>query len=329
MPIPFAQGPGGAPVDLLRLSNGGTTAQVLTWGATLQDLRLDGLDRGLVLGAPGLTPYHGPMRYFGAVVGPVANRIAGGTAMLDGRTYAFERNEAGRTTLHGGHVGTDARVWTVEAHDDTSCTLSLDLADGEGGFPGNRRITAQYRLDGDGALVLTLTARSDAPSWINLASHAYWSLTGRDGLDDHEMTIAAGQYLPVDDQLIPRGAPAPVAGTRFDFLAPRPVRREGEAMIDHNFCLDPGDGPALTLRGDGLRLEITTDAPGLQIFDATGLHPGPGHDGRTYGPHAGLAIEPQYWPDSPNHPDYPSIRVAADETWQQVSRFHVTRTGDM
>lgn len=325
MPEHFADTPDGARVDAVTLSAGGTTARVLTWGATLQDVRLDGLDRGLVLGAPELGPYLGPMRYFGAIVGPVANRIAGGTAELDGQRHVFEKNEAGRTTLHGGHLGTDARLWVLEDHDEASCLLSLALKDGEGGFPGNRDLRADYRLGDDGALTLTLSATTDAPTWINLANHAYWCLTGRDGLEDHDMTIAASSYLEVDAQLIPTGAPVPVAGTRHDFRTPRPVRRAGEAMIDHNFCLDPGAAPSLALQGDGLRLEITTDAPGVQVFDATGLHPGPGHDGRSYGPHAGLAIEPQFWPDTPNHPEYPSIRVIPGETWQQVSRFHIRR----
>ena len=327
MPQAFGETPDGARIDLVRLQAGGTSAQILTWGATLQDVRLDGLDRGLVLGAPEIGPYLGPMRYFGAIVGPVANRIAGGTAELEGVRHQFETNEAGRTTLHGGHIGTDARLWVLEDRDTASCLMSLALADGEGGFPGNRVISAEYRLGDDGALTLTLSATTDAPTWFNLANHAYWCLTGTDGLQDHEMSIAAASYLEVDDHLIPVGAPAPVAGTRYDFREARPVRREGEAMIDHNFCLDPGAAPSLVLAGGGLRMEITTDAPGVQIFDATGLHPGPGHDGRTYGPHAGLAIEPQFWPDTPNHPEYPSIRVMPGETWQQVSRFHVTRTG--
>ncbi len=322
----FAETPDGAPVDLVTLTGGGTTAQVMTWGATLQDLRVDGVDRSLILGSPDFAAYLGAMRYFGAIVGPVANRIAGGTAKIDGQRYEFERNEAGRTTLHGGVIGTDARLWELAERGEDFCRLTLHLEDGEGGFPGNRTLGAQYRLGDDGALTLSLTATTDKATWINLANHAYWNLTGADGLDDHALTIAAASYLPVDDHLIPIGAPAPVAGTRFDFRTPRPVRREGEVMIDHNFCLDPGAIPSLTLTGGGLALEITTDMPGVQIFDATVIAPGAGHDGRIYGPNAGLAIEPQFWPDAANHPDYPSIRVSPGETWSQTSRFHI-RTG--
>lgn len=319
----FGETPDGQPVDLVTLTGGGTTVQVMTWGATLQDVRVAGVGHSLILGSPDFAAYLGPMRYFGAIVGPVANRIAGGTAEIDGTRYQFERNEAGRTTLHGGVIGTDARLWELVERGDEFCRLTLHLEDGEGGFPGNRDLSAEYRLGDDGALTLVLTATTDRPTWINLANHAYWCLTGSDGLTDHVLTIAAASYLPVDDHLIPTGAPAPVAGTRFDFRTPRPVRREGEQMVDHNFCLDPGAMPSLTLTGDGLALDITTDMPGVQIFDATGLTPGPGHDGRTYGPNAGLAIEPQFWPDTPNHPDYPSIRVMPGETWSQTSRFHI------
>lgn len=316
----FGTTPDGAPVDLIRLTGGGTVAQVLTWGATLQDLRVAGVAHSLVLGSDEFDAYLGPLRYSGAVVGPVANRIAGGTAVLDGRRYAFERNENGVTTLHGGHIGTDARLWTVAEVRENACTLTLHLADGEGGFPGNRDLTATYALEEDGALVIRLSAVTDAPSWINLASHGYWSVTGRDGLDDQVLQIGAMRYLPVDDRLIP-DAPAPVAGTRYDFREARPVIRNGDPLLDHNFCLDTS--PALSLTGDGIRLTVTTDAPGLQIYEAAHLDAAGGHDGRHYGRHAGLAIEPQHWPNSPNNPDFPSIRLDPGDIWRQVSRFHV------
>ncbi|MEM8728936.1 MAG: aldose epimerase family protein [Pseudomonadota bacterium] len=317
----FGETPEGERVELVHLTNGGLRAQVMTWGATLQDFRLEGHPHSLILGAPDLAPYLGQMRYVGAIVGPVANRIAGGTAELDGRRYHFDRNEAGRTTLHGGAQGIDNRVWQIEAQDAVSCQMVLHLKDGEGGFPGNRKLSALYALSGDGVLTLTLSATTDAPTWINLANHAYWTLTGRDGLDDHDMTIAADHYLEVDDQQIPKGAPTPVDGTPFDFRLQRPVRTAGAEKIDHNFCLT-GAAPALTLSGGGVTLTIETDAPGVQIFDCTGKRQGSGHDGRDYGPNAGLAIEPQYWPDSPNQSAFPSIRVDPGETWSQTSRYH-------
>ncbi len=316
----FGTTPDGDAVDLIRLTGGGTVAQVLTWGATLQDLRIDGVDHGLVLGSEDFAAYLGPLRYAGAVVGPVANRIAGGTAALDGQRYEFERNENGVTTLHGGHIGTDARLWSVQEVSDSACTLTLHLTDGEAGFPGNRDLTARYALDGDGALGITLSAVTDAPTWINLASHGYWTVTGRDGLSDQMLQIGATRYLPVDTHLIP-GAPAPVAGTRYDFRYARPVVRDGDALLDHNFCLDAA--PALSLSGYGIRLTVTTDAPGLQIYEAAHLDAPGGHDGRHYGAHAGLAIEPQHWPNSPNIPDFPSIRLDPGAIYRQVSRYHV------
>ena len=316
----FGTTPDGDAVELIRLTGGGTVAQVLTWGATLQDLRVAGVGHSLVLGSEEFAAYLGPLRYAGAVVGPVANRIAGGTAVLDGQRYEFERNENGVTTLHGGHIGTDARLWSVQEVSESACTLTLHLPDGEGGFPGNRDLTATYALDDDGALMITLTATTDAPTWINLASHGYWTVAGRDGLGDQMLQIGATRYLPVDDRLIP-DAPAPVAGTRYDFRKARPVVREGDVLLDHNFCLD--GAPAVTLTGNGVRLTVTTDAPGLQVYEAVHLDAPNGHDGRHYGPHAGLAIEPNHWPDSPNNSDFPSIRLDPGETWRQVSRFHV------
>ena len=264
----FGTTPDGDAVELIRLTGGGTVAQVLTWGATLQDLRVAGVGHSLVLGSEEFAAYLGPLRYAGAVVGPVANRIAGGTAVLDGQRYEFERNENGVTTLHGGHIGTDARLWSVQEVSESACTLTLHLPDGEGGFPGNRDLTATYALDDDGALMITLTATTDAPTWINLASHGYWTVAGRDGLGDQMLQIGATRYLPVDDRLIP-DAPAPVAGTRYDFRKARPVVREGDVLLDHNFCLD--GAPAVTLTGNGVRLTVTTDAPGLQVYEAEAM----------------------------------------------------------
>ncbi|NDK34488.1 aldose epimerase family protein [Rhodovulum sulfidophilum] len=329
---PLGRAPDGSPVEALWIARAGTRARIMTWGATLMDLRLDGIGHSLVLGCPELAPYLGPMRDFGAVVGPVANRIAGASVPLGGRRLALEANEAGRTMLHGGPAGCSVRNWRIESESGTACRLGLSLPEGTGGLPGPLTLRASYSIDGEGALEILLEGESGALTFCNLAPHGYWCLDGSGALDAHLLEIAAGTYLPVDAALIPLGAPAPVAGTRFDFRRPRPVRAPGDAPLDHNFCLGDAPGrlrPACRLSVPGIALDLSSTEPGLQVYDGGGIDTGPfpGHQGRPYRAHAGLALEPQRWPDAPNRPDYPSVLLRPGETCRQLSRFHPRRIG--
>lgn len=326
----FATTPEGDTVEIVTLQNGPATARVMTWGATLQDFRLDGTPHSLVLGSPGFEPYRSRMRNYGAVVGRAANRIAGGRAPLNGTTVQLETNEAGRTAIHGGSDGCGYVNWSLASHSETSATFTITLADGQAGYPGNLALTATYTLDDEGALTLEITGTTDAPTFCNIAHHSYWNLDGATTLDGHTMHIDADSYLAVDEHKIPQGGPKPVAGTRFDFRQPRAITTpQDDPKLDHNFCLRlPGTEmhPACTLRAGDLQLEIDTTEPGLQVYDGSGLNSEvPGHGGVPYGPHGGVAIEPQKWPDAPNHPDYPQITLNPGETYRQVSRFHVTR----
>lgn len=325
----FDTAPDESRVDRITLENGGTRISLITWGASLQAFHIAGLDRSLVLGSPSLAAYLGPLTHSGAIVGRVANRIAGGQTMLDGRPVTLDRNENDRNCLHGGTFGASRRNWTIVDHGPTSATLTLRMADGESGFPGTLDVLARYEVEDDGALTLMLEGRTDAPTFCNLASHGYWTLDPNDGLTDHLLQVEADHYLPVDADLIPLGAPAPVADTRFDFRTPRPVKRPDDPLLDHNFCLRSGTGlrPACRLSLGDLHLDIASDAPGLQVYEGAHLNSGdaPTTHGHAYGPNAGMAIEPQYWPDAPNQPDYPDIRLNPGEVWRQVTRFHAYR----
>lgn len=326
---PFGVAPDGTRIDRVTIANGGALARILTWGATVQDFRLEGVAHPLVLGSPTLAPYRGRMLYFGAIVGRVANRIAGGQAPLDGRRLMLERNDKGRCTLHGGAQGSSGVPWRLDGHDARSCQMSVTLPDGQGGFPGALSITARHALDDTGALIVDLAATTDAPGFCNLAHHGYWTLDGTADLAGHRLSVAAEHYLPVDADQIPLGAPQPVVGTTFDHRAARPLT----ARLDHNFCLGaPGaDGlrRACTLCAGGLRLTVDTTEPGLQVFtgDTIDTRGDAGLRGLPYGPRAGVALEPQRWPDAPNHPLYPSIRLDPGETYRQRSVFAVRRIG--
>ncbi len=318
------------PVDRITLSNGHITCAILTRGAILHSLRLAGQSHSLTVGSPDLAAYGGPLCYFGAIVGPVANRIAGGIAVLDGQRHSFEINERDRT-LHSGPSGVHARNWEIDIATPAQVVLTLNLPDGTGGFPGNRAIAARYALVAEDTLELRIAATTDAATWINFASHAYWNLDGTPDLSGHRLRIAADRYLPTDATALVTGEIADVAGTPFDFRQPRPVGPGTEPRLDHNFCLaDRRREPTevLTLTGaSGQSMTVSTTEPGVQVFDAGPIDGGGALDfsGRPIGAFAGLAIEPQGWPDAPNRPAFPPVVLRGGFAVEQVTRFRFHR----
>lgn len=316
----------GQAVEKITLDNGTLRASILTFGATLQDVRLGGLDRPLTLGSNLLADYEdgGALHYFGAIVGPVANRIHHARCDFDGRELRFDANGLGGHVLHGGNAGIHLKVWTVEAASDTRLLLSCTATDGEGGFPANRRYEAEFSLE-SAALTLKLRAETDAPTLVNLANHSYWNLGETEDFHGHLLEVLAEHVLPCDDTDIATGEIRPVAGTALDFRKPRALTAED--AIDNNFCLATARRaltPAGSLTGpDGVRLGIETTEPGLQIYDTRHLAPegSLGHGGRIYRPRAGVAIEAQFWPDAPTHAEFPSIRLEPGAAWEQVTRF--------
>lgn len=317
--------PDGREVQRLTLRGGGLSATVLTLGAIVQDLRLDGIDYPLVLGAPDAASYLGPARYFGAIVGRLANRIGNARFTLDGRDYQTDPNFRDRHTLHGGSDGVDVHIWQIEARTPSSVTLSLSLPDGHMGFPGTITMTTRIALE-DGALNFVLGATADAPTPCSLTHHGYFNLDGSDDVRNHTVHIDAEHMLPTTDDLIPTGEVAPVAGTRFDFRQPRPL---GPEPCDRCFCLSDGprpQRPVAWITGEsGLALRVETTACGLQFYNGAYLRDVPGLDGRIYGPQAGLALEAQAWPDAPNQPNFPSAILRPGEAWSETTRYVFTR----
>jgi aldose 1-epimerase len=274
------------------------------------------------------------MASWGAIVGPVANRIGGATAEIDGTRHRFEANQAGRNTLHGGAGNIHKRLWDIVAADATSVTLSIELADGLGGFPGNRRITAAYRLTEAPALELVITAATDAPTLMNPAFHGYWNLGTGPDWGGHRLRVAADRVLENDADNLPTGRVLEVAGTGFDFREAREIRPGQTIRLDNNFCLAAARRPLtpvawLEAPDGALTLEVATTEPGLQIFDGAPVGSGdhPGHRGVPYGGCAGLAFEPQFWPDAPNRPAFPSILMRPGDDWRQVSTFTLRTPG--
>lgn len=314
----------GVAVDEVTLRAGSLEASILTYGATLRDLRLAG--RPLVLGLSTLDEYVEHGAYFGALCGRYANRIAGGRFTLDGTAYQVTCNERNRTHLHGGATGFDKRIWTVDELTADSLVLSLVSPDGEEGYPGTVTLKARFTLLPSAVLSLSITAVTDAPTLVNIAHHSYFNLDGSADVLAHRLQILGEDYLPVDGHGIPTGDVVPVAGTDFDFRHLRSV--SGPRTYDHNFCLsrdvalEPRLAAVLEGATSGVSMELWTTEPGLQFYDASGLGlPFTGPDGRRFGPHAGLCLEPQRWPDSPNQKNFAGAVLRPGETYHQLTEF--------
>ena len=318
----FGTLPDGTEVQRCTLERAGVRVRVLSYGGIVQSVEVpdrEGRTANVVLGFDSLSGYLDcPSPYFGALVGRYANRIAGARFTLDGRTYELAANNA-PNSLHGGEQGFDKRVWAVEEIEH-GVRLSRVSPDGEEGFPGRLEVSTAYTLDADGTLRITYEAVTDAPTVVNLTNHSYWNLAGATAgtgsAAGHELSVAAGRYLPVDGTLIPTGEEAAVDGTRFDF---RSARKVGTGY-DHNYVLDKGvTGTAEPVAelydpASGRLLTVNTTEPGIQLY--TGDHlPAPFVAGDA------VALETQHYPDSPNRPAFPSVRLEAGETYHSETTY--------
>ncbi|MDY0872365.1 aldose epimerase family protein [Dongia rigui] len=314
---PFGKMDDGATVNEIRLGAGALGLSILTHGARIHGLTFQGRPR--VLGFANIADYLTHAVYAGAVAGRYANRIAGGRFSLDGKSYQLPCNERGRTHLHGGMRGFAHRNWDIVEADDTHVTLTLVSPDGEEGYPGTLQTYCTYSLDGNDVRI-TLTATTDAPTIINLATHSYFNLDGSGDILGHRLTIPADHYLPVDDDLIPTGAIADVSGTAFDFRTPTAVGARGQ-RYDHNFVLskERQSEPRLAASLEGpqsrTRLDVLSTEPGLQFYDGGYLA------GGGFGAHGGLCLEPQVFPNAPNEPGFSKATLRPGETYRQVTLY--------
>ena len=314
----------GSTVQKITITNGPARAQLISYGATMTDFRLDGIPYSLALGSPDPESYFGKMRYFGAIVGPIANRIAQGQALLDGQSLKLAVNENGNA-LHGGPEGISQKNWQVEELESDRVIFSVQTLDGESGLPGPLEIKVSYSIQSDGALKIEVSAKSEKPTFCNPAFHGYWCLKNV-GLGGHKLTIHADHFLPTNEALIPTGEIQSVSGTPYDLRQPKAL--PAEISLDTNFCLNGGGlREAARLETEKLTMILETDAPGLQVYDAARLDTSPvlGHSGNPYGGHAGIAMEPQVWPDAPNQPNFPSITLRPGERFSQTSFFRFIR----
>jgi aldose 1-epimerase len=353
---PFGTLPDGRPAHLFTLEvPGGWKATVTDYGGILTAFHVpvrgtagaETID--VALGFDSLAGYLKGHPYFGALCGRVGNRIAGGRFELDGKSFELACND-GRNHIHGGVVGFDKRLWKGTPRLTPlgpAVELEMESPDGDEGYPGRLFVRATYTLTRDGELWVDIAATTDAATLVNIVHHSYWNLAGHASgtIRDHELTVAADRYVPVDDAAIPTGELAPVENTPFDLRPERPVGRLAGALdrlspgpggkppggIDHTFVVrgwrpDGALRPVAVLRdpASGRRLELLSDQPGVQVYTGNFLDGSiTGKGDAVYGKQAGICLETQTYPDTAHHPEWPTQRLDPGDVYRHtmVHRF--------
>jgi len=344
---PFGRMPDGTTVDQVTLTNGrGMEVRTIQYGAVIVSIRVpdrDGRVDDVVLGFDALEGYLTKSRYFGAVVGRYANRIAKGRFVLDGKTYQLATNN-GPNHLHGGLKGFDKVVWRAEPFErdgNVGVVYTHASGDGDEGYPGALNARVIYTLTPSNELVVDYDAKTDKPTIVNLTQHSYFNLAG-DGSGDilgHQLTIDADRFTPIDETLIPTGELASVEGTPFDFRRPMTIgaRINGDHVqlrnakgYDHNFVISRpgGDRGSLVHAAllvdpkSGRTLDVSTTEPGMQFYSGNFLDGSAvGKAARVYNHRFGLCLETQHFPDSPNHPNFPSTVLRPGQPFRSKTIF--------
>jgi aldose 1-epimerase len=339
---PFGTMPDGAAVELFTFTNGhGVEVRIMNLGATVVSIKTpdrQGQPGDVVLGFDSLDGYLHNSPFFGVVVGRYGNRIARGRFTLDGHVYTLAKND-GENHLHGGLKGFDKAVWTadiVDAAGVPSLTLQYVSKDGEEGYPGTLTATVTYTLMDDNALKIAYAATTDKKTVVNLTNHSYFNLAGRGDILSHELTIDADRFTPVDKGLIPTGELTPVAGTPFDFTTPHAIGARIDRAdrqieyghgYDHNFVLNKplgAFGVAATAYdpSSGRVLTVSTSEPGVQFYTGNFLDGSVhGKGGQAYQRRSALCLETQHYPDSPNHPAFPSTVLEPGPRYETTTVF--------
>ncbi|KAJ4707487.1 Aldose 1-epimerase [Melia azedarach] len=332
----------GEEIKVYELKRGSFSVKFTNWGATIISVFVpdkNGNIADVVLGYDSVDDYKNDTTYFGAIVGRVANRIAGAQFTLDGTHYKLVANEK-TNMLHGGPKGFSDVVWKVKKYKNEGAApqiiFSYDSFDGEEGFPGDLDITVSYSLSGENELSVSMKAKAKKKATpVNLAQHTYWNLGGHTSGDilSEEVQIFASQYTPVDSQLIPTGKLESVKGTPYDFLTPHTVGESIDKLpsgYDINYVLDGEPGKKLRKvaivhdKKSGRVMELLANQPGVQFYTSGLLKDVKGKGGFMYKKHAALCLETQAFPDSVNHPNFPSTIVYPGKSYrhQMLYKFY-------
>lgn len=342
---PFGQLPDGRAATLYTLTNAnGMIAKISNLGGVITELHVpdrDGVLADVCHGFDNVDAYLGKSEYFGALIGRYGNRIANGRFTLDGETWQLDVND-GVNHLHGGADGFHRQLWEAEIFTtpkSAGVILTYLSISGDQGYPGTAEITAIYELRDNNELRIAFHAVADKATPMNLTNHAYFNLAGKGDILGHELTIPADAITPVGPGLIPVGAPAPVAGTPFDFrsataIGARIDQQDAQLALgsgyDHNFVLNKSAPGALELAArvvdpsSGRVLEVLSQEPGIQFYSGNFLNDSVSGKGRIYGHRSGFCLEPQHFPDSPNRPDFPSTILRPGEEYSTVMAYRFT-----
>jgi len=338
---PFGKTPDGTPIEIYTLSDAVCEARIMTYGGVVVSLKApdrDGKPADVVLGWDDLDGYVANFNgssdaFFGAIIGRYANRIAHGSFTLDGVKYSLPLND-GANSLHGGPRGFNNVVWKAKPIAD-GVELSYLSKCGEAGYPGNLSAVVRYTLV-KGDLRIEYSATTDQDTVVNLTNHSYFNLSGHGDILDHQLTLYASRFTPVDAGLIPTGELKPVESTPFDFRKATPVGARINANdeqlhrghgYDHNWVLDRGGGnmaeaAELYDAGSGRVLKVLTDQPGIQFYSGNFLNGSiKGKGGKRDELHSALCLETQHFPDSPNHPDFPTAELKPGERYHTVTVY--------
>lgn len=315
----------GADYKLYTLENkNGMKVSISDLGATIQSIIVKNKNGGftdVVLGYDTPEEYLANDGFLGAFVGRYANRIGGARFVLNGKEYKLTAND-GENTLHGGR-GYDCRKLEASV-EENAVTFSVFDPDGENGFPGNVKASVRYELCDDDVLNIEYSAVSDADTVLCLTNHSYFNLRGEGDVLSQYLRVAAESYLPVDDKIIPTGEVRAVEGTEFDF---RSMRKIGSSMYDHSFVLD-GSGLCGEMYDEqsGISMTVTTDMPAVQVYCSGNLTKRKGKGNAEYDRGYALCLETQFYPDSPNKPEFPSTVLKAGECFRSKTALRfITR----
>ena len=315
----------------------GMTVTVLNYGAIITSVVVpdkNGKTTNVTLGFSELPEYLTNAPYFGSLCGRYANRIAGGKFKLDGREYVLAVNNP-PNHLHGGVKGFNHVLWQGRViareestgNDAVGVELTYRSPDGEEGYPGNLAVTVRYTLTNANELKIHYTAQTDKPTPINLTSHCYWNLAGSGSILPHELTLHGGKFLPVDDTQIPTGKQQPVAGTPMDFSMSATIGSRIDQVpggYDHCYVVDGWDKSLRTVAivrepKSGRVMEVLTTEPGVQFY--TGNFLDGTADSGGFKKHDGFCLECQHFPDSPNHPEFPTTILKPGNVYEQTTIY--------
>lgn len=308
----------------------GVEASITNYGGAVTSLKVpdrDGVFGDVVLGYETIEEYMRNPRYFGALIGRHANRIAGGKFSLNGVEYQLATNN-GANHLHGGNRGFDKQAWTVTESAADVLRLRYFSAGGEENYPGNLTVDVEYSLNDENELRIEYHATSDKDTIVNLTNHSYFNLAGEGDILGHELMLHADAFTPVSDDLIPTGEIKSVENTAMDFRTARPI---GSGGYDHNFVLRDWDEGKFRLvarlrdPSSGRVMEVLTTEPGIQFYSGNFLDGSlKGKGGVAYQQYAGLCLETQHFPDAPNHANFPTTVLRAGEEYHQLTVYRFT-----